>query len=145
MPYHPFRALGELPHVTLVITRLPKGAAWWLPCEQAIVLDDRLSRVERRVATAHEVEHAAADDQPIRGHLFFSRKQERRAIRRSTNKLIPLDQLVDALLWSQHECEIAEALDVTVEALHQRLALMTPAEHRYVDERIWAAEDALHA
>jgi Zn-dependent peptidase ImmA (M78 family) len=144
LTYHPYRALAALEHVTLVITRLPKGAAWWLPCEQAIVLDDRLSRVERRCATAHEIEHAVENDQPIRGHLFFSKKQERRATRRSTKKLIPLDQLVDALLWSRRECEVADALDVTVEALQQRLALMTPAEHRYVDERIWAAEDALH-
>lgn len=144
MSYHPYRALAALEHVTLVVTRLPKGAAWWLPCEQAIVLDDRLNRVERRCATAHEVEHAAENDQPIRGHLFFSDKQERRATRRSTAKLITLEGLVDALLWSRLECEVADCLDVTVEALRQRLELMTPTEHRFVEERIWAAESEMH-
>ena len=107
MTYSPWRALGRLKHVTVVFMQLPKGKAWWLPCEQAVVMQPGLPRVERRWLAAHEFEHAVLNDQPL-DHEWFSRKQERRATRRAAHKLMPLDAVVDALLWAHDEYDAAD-------------------------------------
>ncbi len=100
--YDPRQMIDEhLPHVLVVRTRLPKGDAWWVPSEDAIVVDDRLDPIEERCAIAHEVEHAVAADVPV-DLLFFSRKQEQRANRRADRKLVELADLVDQLLWCRN-------------------------------------------
>lgn len=139
MTYSPWRALGRLKHVTVVFMHLPKGRAWWLPCEQTVVLAPDLTRVERRWLAAHEYEHAVENDQPI-DHQWFDRKQERRATKRAAYKLMPLDAIVDALLWSHSEHEAADYLDVPVEALRWRLHNLRASDHQYIAERVWRAE-----
>lgn len=146
MRYSPWRALSRLPHVTLAVTRLPRGKAWWLPTEDAIVLDDRLGRVERRCALAHELAHAEAGDVALCAGPDAPRlalRQERRADRIAAERLIALDDLVDALLWARSQGETAEQLDVEVNVLHTRLTLLAPAEHDYIEQRLWAAESEI--
>lgn len=142
--YDPRQVLEqELPHVTLVVTRLPKGRAWWLPEEDAVVVDDRLDAAGQRCAVAHELEHVVAGDVPL-PHRWFSTKQERQADRRADPKLVHLDDLVDQLLWSRHELELAEGLQVTPEVLRRRLDALSEEEHRYVEDRVWMAEHEMH-
>jgi hypothetical protein len=143
--YDPYRAIEEdLPHVTLVRTRLPKGHAWWVPSEDAIVVDDRLDQAQERTAGAHEYEHAAAGDVAV-DLIFFSRKQEARARRRADRKLIRLPDFVDALLWCRNDQELAQELVVTPDVLERWWGRLTPAQRGRVDELLWDAERDLGA
>lgn len=143
--YDPHRALEEhLPHVLLVRTRLPKGKAWWVPTEEAIAVDDRLSEAEERVAVAHEYEHAAAGDEAI-DLVFFSRKQEARANRRADRKLVRLEDFVDALLWCRGDDELAHELVVTPEVLQRWYSRLNDSQRETIERILWDAEQALGA
>lgn len=135
-PYNPFDALEQqLPDVFLCTLRLPAGRAWWLEPEQTIVLDDRLDFIGRRCATAHELEHALAGDIPVM-HVWFRTKQEVRAHRRASRKLIRIEHLIDALRVTRDERELARLLEVEVEVLRLRLDRITDVEQDRVERAL---------
>jgi Zn-dependent peptidase ImmA (M78 family) len=142
--YNPWSTLRALPHIELVITRLPKGQGWWLPADEAIVLDDRLGQAERRSVLEHELQHAAAGDQrccgPDGGRQ--ERRQERRADDLAARQLVSLDALAEALTWALCADEVAEALHVTVHVVRVRLHGLTQEEKDYIDGRVAAREGA---
>lgn len=135
-PYDPFHALEEqLPNVFLCTLRLPKGKAWWLEPDQTIVLDERLDSTGRRCALAHELEHALAGDTPV-VHVWFATKQEHRAHRRASRKLIRIEHLIDALRITRDEQHLAELLEVEVEVLRLRLDRITDHEQHRVEQAL---------
>jgi len=140
LTYSPWAALRALPHLTYISTRLPAGRAWWLPADDGIVLDDRLTRIGRRCALAHELAHADAGDTAC-ADAVLSGRQELRASAKAARWLVTLDGLVDGLLWAQDEHQLAEELDVDVETVRARLASLTDAEKDYIENRLRAAEE----
>lgn len=145
MTYSPFRTLSVMQDVTLLVTRLPVGQAWWLPDVRGIVLDDRLDQAERRSALEHELQHVHAGDTccdigPDGGRQ--SRRQEVRADARAARTLITLDALADALVWCLGAEEVAEHLHVDRRTVSARIRGLTDSEKSYIDSRIAARGDA---
>lgn len=145
MTYSPFRTLAGMRDVTLLITRLPAGQAWWLPDVRGIVLDDRLDQAGRRSALEHELQHVHAGDTccnvgPDGGRQ--SRRQEGRADARAARSLITLDALADALVWCLGPDEVAEHLHVDKRTVRARIRGLTESEKAYIESRIAANEGA---
>lgn len=131
MSYRPFHELGELEGITLAVMRLPAGRAWWMPDVDGVVLDDRLDRVGRRCALAHELEHIRRGDRHIVGTAndpWFRRRAERHADTAAARRLIPLPVMIDALRWTNDDRELAEILDVDLDTLRCRSADLTSDE-----------------
>lgn len=138
--YHPWRALSRMTHITFGITRLPAGQAWWLPDEQAIVLDDRLNRVQRRCALTHELVHAERGDRTCVTPVLEAR-QERRTHAEASRRLITLDDLFDGLLWAGwNDHDLAAHLDVDMPTLRLRCDVLTASERKSIDQRLRDAE-----
>ena len=141
--HSPYRSLREdHPDVTMAVTRLPAGRAWWLPEDRAIVLDDRLTQAERRSALAHELEHLAAGDThcdpTVPGAGRIGRRRETAADRSAAVRLITLDELADALVWSLDYVEVAEHLHVDQRTVRARIRGLSADDKQYIESRIAA-------
>lgn len=129
MGYSPWADLNDRPHICLDAhsVELPAGQGWWLPDVLGIVLDRRLTRVERRCALAHELRHVDHDDVQVSGigpdGPRIARRQETRADREAARRLIEVEALAVALAAHPDDATaVADELDVTTEVLHCRLA-----------------------
>lgn len=145
MTYNPYHALrDEHPEITLAVLRLPAGQAWWLPEDEGIVLDNRLSQAERRSALSHELEHVRAGDtycdQAIRGAGRIGRRQELAADSGAAKRLITLDELADAFIWCLGYVEVAEYLHVDQRTVRARVLNLTPAEKAYIERHLATKE-----
>lgn len=143
MRYSPWDHLESLPHITFGITRLPHGQGWWLPDMEAIALDSRLDRVERRCVLAHELVHAERQDRncqyegPDGGRQ--ARRQELHADRVSSARLVDVVDLVDALRAHPYDPDlVAEQLDVTPDALRARLQSLTDDQRTEIEASLVA-------
>lgn len=137
--YSPWNDLAAREDITFGVTRLPSGQAWWLPDRRAIVMDDRLTRIERRCALAHELAHAdMGDEDCARINSRVDSKQEKRADNTAALRLVELDDLIDALKWSSHLDEVATDLEVTRYYLDIRMhiARVHPAERAYLRRQL---------
>jgi Zn-dependent peptidase ImmA (M78 family) len=148
--YSPWEHLADLTHVTFGVTRLPTGQGWWIPDMKAIALDDRLTRVQRRTVLAHELVHAERGDSNCHyeGRLGArqARRQEHSADLIAAHRLITLEQLVAAL--RQHPLDpagVAEVLEVTQSALRIRLAALSQADKRHIEQRLSGLDEMLGA
>lgn len=140
--YDPWHDLRARDHLTFAVTRLPAGHGWYLHDIPGIVIDDRLTRVERRCVVAHELAHIdlghheqAATGGP--GTARIARHREREADVLAATRLINLDALADALVWALCPEEVAHELDVTVDVVRRRLRTLTDAEKAYIEARHW--------
>ena len=141
MQYCPWRDLTSREDVAFGVTRLPWGRGWWIRAERAIVLDDRLTQAERRSVLAHELVHAELDDENCAAHApRIARRRERQADRVAARRLIPLEQLAEALLWATDEHELADELSVAVDTVRTRLDDLGSVEVAYIESRLWAEE-----
>lgn len=135
MSYDPWSDLHARPHICCDwhTHELPVGDGWWLPDVLGIVLDRRLSRVQRRCALAHELVHVDHGDEQV-AHVGpdgprLARRQESRADQEAARRLIDVHCLAVALRAHPDDpATVAEELDVTVDVLHCRLDTMHPAE-----------------
>lgn len=139
--YDPWADLAERTHLTLAITRLPHGHGWYMHDVPGIVLDDRLDRVGRRCALAHELAHVdlghthqVAGTGP--GTSRIQRRRERDADLLAAQRLIPLDRLADTLHWALCPEEVAHELDVTDRLATLRIRNLSQAEKAYITEQI---------
>ncbi len=100
-----------------------------------IWLDRRLLQAERRSTLAHELEHVR------RGHTACVDDATELDVRLAVaRELIPLDRLVDALLWSSIEEDLADELWVDVDTIKDRLAGLDAYETEFVEKAIRARE-----
>lgn len=135
MGYSPWTDLGGRPEICCDThsLELPTGGGWWLPDVAGIVLDRRMSRVERRCALAHELRHVDHGDRQI-AHVGpdgprQARRQETRADIAAARRLITIRALLDALLAHPDDPAIvAEHLDVTEHVLAVRLRHLNATE-----------------
>lgn len=141
--HDPWKCLrDDHPNITMAVTRLPAGRAWWMPEDQAIVIDDRLGQAERRSALQHELEHVAAGDThcdpKLRGGGRIGRRREKAADQAAARRLITLDELADAFAWCLGVDEVAEHLHVDQRTARARILGLTPEEKDYIESRIAA-------
>jgi Zn-dependent peptidase ImmA (M78 family) len=138
--YSPWEALADHPDVIVGFVPLESGAAWWEPDERVILIDSRLTRVERRCALAHELEHVAAEDAAVDGTAddgWFGRRMEHRVDVAAARRLISLPAFVDAVRWSNRDDEVAEALDVDLDTLRCRSLNFTAEEIATIERELW--------
>lgn len=141
MTYSPWGALAGMPDVDVVFADLPDDFGWYDPDRHAITLDKRQSRRQMRCTLAHELEHARRRDEcPPEMSPVLAARQEIAVSTAAARRLIPLGLLIEALLWSQDEQELAEELNVDEDTVRIRLLTLTPDEHAEVDQRLWAVE-----
>lgn len=139
--YSPWQTVSEMSDVTIVFAELDDDLGFWDPDTHTITLDPRQSRRELRCTLAHEVEHVRRGDECIdRLSPVLAARQEIAASNMAARRLIPLEALISALLWSQDERELAEELNVDEDTVRMRLMTLTPWEHAVVDKCIWEAE-----
>lgn len=139
--YSPWGAVAALQDVLVAFEILPSGRGWWEPDQKVLLLDKRQTRREMRCTVAHELEHIIRGDHDVSVvSPILQARQEVAACAAASRRLIPLGRLVDALLWSQDEHELAEELNVDEDTLRIRLLTLTTAEHALIDERLWQAE-----
>lgn len=139
MRYSPWRHLRKLTHLDLLWTddeKILEDAAGWYYAElDTIVLDSRLTQVERRSVLCHELAHALRRDEPC-GHPALDAVQELRADQWAARKLIDLHALGEALAWASSLGEAADELWVTRDLLDVRLAHLHPSERGYLKSRL---------
>ncbi|AUH68664.1 MULTISPECIES: hypothetical protein [Gordonia] len=63
-------------------------------------------------------------------------REEAAVERIATRRFVTLDQLLDALCWSQHVGEIADELWTDIPMLKARVADLTPAEQRWIEDEL---------
>lgn len=86
-------------------------------------MDPDLLQVERRCAIAHETVHLERGE-----HCSQDSAAERRADRIAAGRLVRLEALTQALLWSDDLEEVAHELWVTPEIARARIDILRPAE-----------------
>lgn len=133
--YSPWADLASRPHICCDShsVELPAGDGWWLPDVLGIVLDRRLTRVERRCALAHELQHVDYGDVQVVAvgpdGPRMALRQERRANREAARRLVEIQALAAAMRAHPHDpALVAEELDVTVDVLRCRLDGLEPEE-----------------
>lgn len=127
--FNPWRYLGErLPDVEVIWKHLP-GDIRGLTDGRRIWLDPRMTQAQRRCVVAHETVHCE------RG-VPADAKEERRVDRIAARRLIALDQLVDALLWTRHTAELVDELWVDSAAFVALVQSLTPHERAWIDAQL---------
>lgn len=143
MTYSPWADLHARPHICCDAhtVELPTGDGWWLPEVMGIVLDRRLTRVQRRCALAHELRHVDHHDEQV-AHIGpdgprLARRQETRANQEAARRLVDVRSLARALRAHPDDpTTVAEELDVTVDVLHCRLDHLDAAERARLVEAL---------
>jgi hypothetical protein len=123
---HPWRELRRLSHVTLTFLDMPGDLLGFTDHDsQTIYMAKGLLQRQRRAVLAHEL-----------NHLRDRGATETTVEAVTARQMITLDALVDALLWSQDENELAEQLWTGVATVRDRLERLTPAERRWINEEL---------
>lgn len=139
-PYQPWLHAARFPRLLVARLRLPRGSSWWLPADQAVVLDDRLGQAESRCRLAHELVHVERQDEYLEDQALDARR-EARVQQVAARRLIGHDDLVDALRWTNREAELADELWVDVPTVVARLAGLSDAEKNDIEQRLWAPDE----
>lgn len=115
--------------------------ALWSPSQRVILVDETITRAERRCALAHELAHIDTGDRPT-DMCFFSRRQETAADKLAARRLVAVDHLAWAARWADDLRELAAELDVTVNVLALRCTLLHPAERGLINRVLLARDHA---
>ena len=133
--YHPWRRFRSEAAWTLTFADLPHGRRgvtdFWA---RTVALDSRLRQVERRCVICHELVHIERG--PLPDDERLAAREESAVEREVACRLIELQPLGEALAWSRHISEAADALWVTEDVLRARLNCLQPSERSYLDARL---------
>lgn len=136
MIWDPKKALLRQPDLTYMRTELPPGEKGrYFPAFHTIVVDSGLNQAGRRCALTHELIHAEARDDCIPSS-WLTDKYEHDVDRQAAIRLITLEALISALLWTHNPDELAEELHVDADTLHVRLAHLSRAERGAIAARL---------
>lgn len=137
--WHPWRALRALTHLTYEEADLPDDTlALTHFGEHRIQISRDLLQAERRAALTHELIHLE------RGPFAacYVEQEERAVEAEAARRLIPLDALADALLWSWNEAELADELWVDEATVRTRLDGLTADEQAWIEDRMRCREES---
>ena len=116
---------------------LPSGQAGRVEwARRAVVVDRRLSQVQRRCTVAHELVHVERG--PVPTDPWLRLREERAVEAEAARRLITLDALADALAWSDRPVEVADELWVDEQLLDARVAGLSEGERAWLTERLGA-------
>jgi len=133
--YHPWQELRNRPDITLTWQQLAPGRLaetdghdiWMAPHPM---------QTWRRCTLAHELAHIDL------GHTDgCSPAEETQASVLAARRLIPIESLADALVWSPLPEIVADQLWVDLDTLEVRLGHLHPAERHYIRRRLAAREE----
>lgn len=144
-PYNPWSHVRRFQDVLVVLEDLEHADAYWEPEERVILIDRRLTQVERRCRLAHELAHLEAGDEHCEHGPDSARlgaRQEVRADAAAACRLVRLDELADALVWALDPGEVAEALHVDARTVRARIGALTDPEKTYIELRLAARDGA---
>lgn len=131
--FNPWRYLADHhPHVKVVWTRLPGNLRAVTDGASVIWMDERLCQSQRRVVLCHETLHIE------RGIIPADSVEERRVERLTAQRMIELDDLVDALRWNRHPTEeaLADMLWVEPATVRTRLKHLEPWELAHIENQL---------
>lgn len=118
---------------------LPDGLLGYTDLSQGvIVLDRHLTQVERRCTVTHELEHLHRGHVPADPRL--AAREERTVDELAARRLVSLRDLIDALLLSDNEHDVADELWVDVPTLRTRIAALAADERAAIEARLDEAE-----
>lgn len=132
--YHPWRELRKLEDWTLEHAVLADGhradICW---PSRTITLSRDLTQAERRSSLTHELIHVERGPYPG----FLAAREEAEVCNEAAFRLIDIDDLGEALVWSDHPPTVAELLWVDVPTLLCRLRMIHHgAERGYIGRRL---------
>lgn len=135
--WDPWRALRERDHIVFALAPLPAdiGAVYWpRDGRAALIIDDRLTRPERRAALAHELVHDEhGGGMPASGNDSIDvavRRHEVHVNLEVADRLVPpaeLHALIEQLLDLDEPVrpiDVMEEFDVPIDVAHRALYLM---------------------
>lgn len=130
--HHPWRTLrDERPDWHVRFADLPDDVNGHTDVpHRTIWIDKRLGQAARRSTLAHEAVHAA------RGDLECTEADEAAVEQLAARILIPLDELLDAVVWAHTVDELADECWVDVDMMRCRLEHLHPAERAAVRRAI---------
>lgn len=131
----PWHLAGAFEHLTIEFVDLPEGELG-KTCHitNTIRLQRGMRQRQRRAVLLHELAHWLRRGVEDDDHL--EAVEEREVERMVAEVLMPTDRLVDALLWSQNEHELAEYFHIDVATVRDRLKHMSRSEMDYIDQEI---------
>lgn len=130
--FNPWKYLADNhPDVTVVWTQF-RGRRRGATDGRAIWLDTRLCQTQRRVVLTHEIIHIE------RGIIPADPLEERRVERLAAERLIAIDDLVDALRWNRRPTvpSLAEMLWVEPATVQTRVDHLTPIELAHIENQL---------
>lgn len=136
--HNPWRTFGRThPDWEVRFGTLPDGVDGYTDTAvRMIVIDRRLNQAERRSTLAHEAIHAARLD------LDCSEEDETAVEQMAARILIPLDRLIDAILWTSNPAEGAEELWVDLPMLQCRIDHLHPSERATIRAALSRREES---
>lgn len=119
------------PNVRVIRTRLP-GPHRGCTDGRTIWIDDRLCQVQRRVVVCHETIHIE------RGIIPADALEERRVDLLTAERMIAIDDLVDALRWHRHPTAdaLADALWVEPTTVRTRVDHLSGIELAHIESEL---------
>lgn len=134
----PWRWLRRLTHITVLWSDdLPEDVLGHADFStDTITLATGMTQAERRSVCWHEVLHLCRGPVP----LHLTGREEQAVDLEVARTLIPFGALVDAMLWSRDDHEIAEELTVDVTLVRIRLEALTAAESADLEQALDEAE-----
>lgn len=134
--YHPWRALRALTHVEVFWMELTGRRMGATDGREVIVLAPDLTQAERRCTLTHELIHIES------GHTGGCTPWDEAATaQQAARRLIPVEALAEALVWSTNRAVLAEELWVDQATLANRLEHLHPSEVHYIRQRLAAREE----
>lgn len=131
--YHPWRDARHRGHLSIEFRRLPDGRRGCLRGND-VTINTADDQAQRRCTITHELVH---DERRIFPRDRVLRAREEATVERiASRRLIQLEALVDALLWSRDAREAAAELWVDVPMLVAFVRSMTDDERRWVSDQL---------
>lgn len=131
--HHPWRRFRTLVEWSLHFAHLPDGVLGQTDHERrTVTLTHGLTQVERRSTIAHETAHVERGAVPS----WMRAREERACDAIAARRLVTLERLADAMVWSRDEHEIADECWVDVDTVRARLANLTPFERAHIEDRL---------
>lgn len=131
--YDPWHEVSRFAGLTVVEAPLPPRLRGLIDFENnTITLSSDLLPVEQRCTLAHELVHAE------RGPVLMrhTAREEAAVSAIAARRLIPLDELTEALRWSDDAALLAHDLGVDARTVRIRLRTLTDAERGSIRRRL---------
>lgn len=132
---NPWRIAASFPALTIEFVEMPDGELGKTDVStDTIYLCKRMRQRQRRAVLLHELNHWLRGGVEDCDHLEDA--EERRVERLTAEALMPLPALVDALVWSQDDFELAEYFHIDVATVRDRMTMLSMDETAKINEEL---------